>query len=304
MQNRSTMSSFICFFAVLLMWPGPTGAVDVELVTRNTITLAETPMDTAASITGNYIYVLTKTRNILVYGADGDFKGKIGVDSAIDGIMAGPRDDILFLTSTEQKTVRIAAVNFIKDINISHSPVKGPADASVTIAVFSDFQCVSCARAAEALDQAQADYPEDVKVVFKHYPLRGHRYAVKAAIAAMAAQKQDMFWLYHDMLFDEGLNLTEKRLTEIAEELNLNMEKFERDYHAPEMVDRIRKDIAEAVALGVDGTPSLFVNGSMLRDWTPDGIEKAIQDVMGKKEKETARAKSAGISPKERESVH
>lgn len=300
MQNRPIIISFIYLFAVLLMWPGPAGAADVELVTRNTITFSETPLDTAVSNTGNYIYVLTKTGNILVYGANGDFNGKIEVDSAIDGIMAGPRDDILFLTSTEQKTVRITAVNFIKDINISHSPVKGPADASVTITVFSDFQCASCARAAEALDQAQADYPEDVKIVFKHYPLRGHRYAVKAAIAAMAAQKQDMFWLYHDILFDEGLNLTEKRLTEIAEALNLNMEKFERDYHAPEMVDRIRKDIAEAVALGVDGTPTLFVNGSLLRDWTPDGIEKAIQDAMGKKEREAGQASSAGISPEER----
>lgn len=300
MRNRSIICSFICVAALLLMWAGPVGAVEVELVTRNTITLAETPMDTAASITGNYIYVLTKTRNILVYGADGDFKGKIGVDSAIDGIMAGPRDDILFLTSTGQKTVRITTVNFIKDINVSHSPAKGSPDAPVTITVFSDFQCAGCARAAEALDQVQADYPEDVKIVFKHYPLRGHRYAVKAAIAAMAAHEQDMFWLYHDILFDEGLNLTEKRLTEIAELLNLDMEKFGYDYHAPEMIDRIRKDIAEAAALGVDGTPTLFVNGSLLRDWTPDGIEKAILHAMGKSEKQAAQARSAGISPEGR----
>jgi protein-disulfide isomerase len=69
-------------------------------------------------------------------------------------------------------------------------------------------------------------YPEDVKMIFKNYPLAYHAFAKKAAIAAAAAQKQGKFWEYHDRLFKNYERLDDQKFREIARELNLDLEKF------------------------------------------------------------------------------
>ncbi len=107
---------------------------------RQKFQLEQAPVDMLVSSDNKWIYILTSDGQIVIYSARGQLKDTINVGSDIDQIKAGPRDDMLFLLSRESKTVQVITVDFTEDITTRGSPAKGPADAPVTVAVFSDFQ--------------------------------------------------------------------------------------------------------------------------------------------------------------------
>ena len=137
MKNRSGVF-LLTAILLLTLSAMANGAVEGEV--KKTLNLESTPLDLAASLNGQYIYVLTAQKNILVYSVEGKLEGKIPVGSQVDSIKVGPWEDVVLLTSKKNKQVQILLLDFIKDIDLSHSPFKGPADAPVEIAVFSDFQ--------------------------------------------------------------------------------------------------------------------------------------------------------------------
>jgi hypothetical protein len=112
----------------------------VEWDLQETLKMDQPPLDVAVSLDGRYVFVLTSGGVILIYTQDGKLEDKFEVGNDIDQIHIGPRGEQLFLTSRKDKTVRIASLNFIVDINVSGSPYKGPEDAPVVLAVFSEFQ--------------------------------------------------------------------------------------------------------------------------------------------------------------------
>ena len=113
---------------------------EVEWDVKKTLKLEGSPVDLAASLNGKYIYVLTDQGSILIYSVEGKLEDKISLGRQVDGIRVGPWEDVILLTSKKNKQVQILLLEFIKDIDLSNSPFKGPADAPVQIAVFSDFQ--------------------------------------------------------------------------------------------------------------------------------------------------------------------
>ncbi len=113
---------------------------EVEWDVKKTLKLESPPVDLAASLNGKYIYVLTDQGSILIYSVEGKLEDRISVGRQVDGIRVGPWEDVILLTSKKNKQVQILLLEFIKDIDLSNSPFKGPADAPVQIAVFSDFQ--------------------------------------------------------------------------------------------------------------------------------------------------------------------
>ena len=125
--------------AILMFWYAPSPAT-VELNVANTLNLTETPRDTAMSLNGKWIYILTEKGQILIYTSNGKLKDRISVGMHVESIKVGPREDILLLTSGKEKTVQIITLDFIQKINISGSPFKGNVDAPVVIATFNDFQ--------------------------------------------------------------------------------------------------------------------------------------------------------------------
>ena len=137
MKNRSGVF-LLTAILLLTLSAMANGAVEGEV--KKTLNLESPPLDLAASLNGQYIYVLTDQKNILVYSVEGKLEGKIPVGSQVDSIKVGPWEDVILLTSKKNKQVQILLLDFIKDIDLSHSPFKGPADAPVEIAVFSDFQ--------------------------------------------------------------------------------------------------------------------------------------------------------------------
>lgn len=123
---------------LLTLCPHSFALVDWEV--KKTLKIEKTPVDVAVSLNGRWVFVLTAQGSILIYSGDGRLEDEIAVGKHVDGIKVGPEQDILLLTSRKNKTVEILVLDFIQNIDVSDSPFKGPADAAVTIAVFSDFQ--------------------------------------------------------------------------------------------------------------------------------------------------------------------
>jgi len=107
-------------------------------------------------------------------------------------------------------------------------------------------------------------YPNDVKLVIKHFPLQIHDYARKAAIAALAAGKQGKFWEFHEKLFANQKDLNDAKVEAIAAELSLDKEKFKKDLQDPAIASVIDRDMNGGLKANVQGTPSIFINGKLL----------------------------------------
>lgn len=125
-------------------------------------------------------------------------------------------------------------------------------------------------------EQVLNKYPENVKIVFKHFPLGNHRFAANAALASVAAQEQGKFWQYHDLIFENFRNLSNEKFAEFAGKLDLNMPLFNKSLNSQEAKDKVIKDHGDGVTAGVTGTPSVFINGKKLRDRTIEGFQKLI----------------------------
>ncbi|MDD5207604.1 MAG: thioredoxin domain-containing protein, partial [Desulfobacterales bacterium] len=141
---------------------------------------------------------------------------------------------------------------------------------------FSEFQCPYCATLAPVLDQVLQKHQDRVKIVFKNFPLRNHRFAMAAAAATLAGHKQGRFWEFHDLLFQKADRLSNETIMETASQMGLDMERFRKDMQSQEVMTLIRQDMSDGAQAGVAGTPSVFINGRVLRDKSLQGFDSAI----------------------------
>jgi len=127
-------------------------------------------------------------------------------------------------------------------------------------------------------------YPKDVKVVFKNFPLTSiHKSAMKASLAALAANQQGKFWEYHADLFNNYNKLSDAKFDEIAQSIGLNMEQFKEDLKSPALVAMVQRDLQNGVEAGVRGTPAIFINGRMLKQRSLAGFKQIIDAELAKK---------------------
>lgn len=163
-------------------------------------------------------------------------------------------------------------------IDISGSPVKGPADAKVTIVEFSDFECPYCKRGADTMEEVLKAYPKDVKVVFKHFPLAFHKEATPAAKASWAAQQQGKFWEFYDALFNNQDKLGTDFYLATARELKLDETKFKADMESEAAAKQVKADFDIGSQNGIQGTPGFFVNGVAVKGAYPPAHFKGLVD--------------------------
>jgi protein-disulfide isomerase len=147
------------------------------------------------------------------------------------------------------------------ELNNEGSPIFGPANAPVTLTEFSDFECPYCGQFFPTLKRLAETYGDDLKVVYRQYPLDTHAHAWKAAEASLCAHDQDRFWEMHDLMFEEQGTLGVESLIEKAERLGLDVGQFRACLDSGRHAEQIRRDMREANRIGVDGTPAVFVNG-------------------------------------------
>jgi protein-disulfide isomerase len=145
-------------------------------------------------------------------------------------------------------------------IPVAGSPVTGAGKAPITIVEFSDFQCPYCIAAAPEIHALLKAYPQQMKLIFKEYPLENHSHAFTAATAALAAHKQGKFWAMHDAMFDQR-DLSKPSLVAIAKTAGLDVNRFEKDMESKEIRDAIAKDVEDGDHANVEGTPTIFING-------------------------------------------
>jgi len=150
----------------------------------------------------------------------------------------------------------------VKSVPTDNSPVKGPADAPVTIVEWADYECPFCGRAAPALDKLFKEFPDKIRLVFKNYPLSIHQNSEIAARAAVAAGKQGKFWQMHDALFkNQEKGLDKLTIEKLARDLGLDMKKFKADWQSEAVADVVARDRKEGDKLGLEGTPLIYING-------------------------------------------
>jgi len=126
-------------------------------------------------------------------------------------------------------------------------------------------------------------YPNEVKVVVKHFPLRSHKFARQAAAAALAANEQGKFWEFHKKLFENYRTLNDSKFQDIARDLGLDMEKFGKDLNSSAIANLINRDLKSGGQLGVRGTPTIFINGKILRKRDLTGFSEMIDSELKKK---------------------
>jgi len=109
-------------------------------------------------------------------------------------------------------------------------------------------------------------YPKSVKVVFKNFPLNSHKFAGKAAAAALAAERQGKFWEFHDELFKHYRNLNDKKILDIAQKMGLDEAQFNKDRQDPEILGKSNLDYEEGQKIEVKGIPAVFMNGRRIKN--------------------------------------
>ncbi len=148
--------------------------------------------------------------------------------------------------------------------------ILGSMDAPVTLVEYSDYECPACLSYEPLVKQLVQEYEGRLRVVFRHFPLVGHKNAMNAALAAEAAGKQGKYWEMHEALFANQATWGSKQfanseLLEVyAKELNLDLEQFKADRSSQEIRDRIERDKLSGRQLGVNGTPSFFLDGEKI----------------------------------------
>ena len=175
------------------------------------------------------------------------------------------RGDAVDLTMDPLKQV-------MNKIALADQPERGPKDARVTVVEYSDFQCPFCARVYTTLEnEVLKDYGDKVRFVFKNFPLTCiHPWAEDGAVASECAFQQgnDKFWAMYNGLFSKQSEITKDNLkdkaSEIAKEAGLDVDKFRDCLYGRKSLDAVKADESEATALGVNSTPTFFINGRRL----------------------------------------
>ncbi|MGI8957426.1 MAG: DsbA family protein [Chthoniobacterales bacterium] len=191
-------------------------------------------------------------------------------------------------TSSPVPTVTNEAANEKEEESIH---ARGPRTAPVSMEVYGDFQCPSCAVATAMIDDLQKEYGDKMRVIFHEFPLAMHKHAVAAAMAAEAAGLQGHFWEMHDMLYKyqsiwSRASTTNAFFDAYAESIGLDAGRFAMDSRSPELQARIISEGDAGTARGVKNTPTIFLNGHEVQNgFQRENLKQAIDAVLAGKKK-------------------
>jgi len=170
--------------------------------------------------------------------------------------------------------------------------VRGPAQAPVTLEEFGDFQCPPCGMISGPLLEIEKDYGPKLRVIFRNFPFPNHQHALEAAYAAEAAGLQGRYWEMHDLLYKEQANWSnapdvKQLFVSYAKILGLEMDRFETDMAGPTAKARVTADQERGKSLGVNATPSIFINNQGLppKSLNPTALRAAIEEALKEKER-------------------
>ncbi|HEX6084005.1 MAG TPA: thioredoxin domain-containing protein [Thermoanaerobaculia bacterium] len=146
----------------------------------------------------------------------------------------------------------------------AEGPSRGNPNAPVTIVEFSDFECQFCGRAVETLRKVEEKYGDQVRIVFRDYPLPMHRTAKRAAEAAHCANEQQKFWEMHDKLFSKTGPISDSDVFKYAGQIGLDHDRFNSCMSEGKYAEAWKPAMDEGSAVGVQSTPTFFINGRLI----------------------------------------
>ena len=157
--------------------------------------------------------------------------------------------------------------------------VQGPADAAVTLVEYGDYECPYCGAAYPIIKEVQARMGDRLRFVFRNFPIAtSHPHAEQAAESAEAAAAQGTFWEMHDLLYENQKRLRDQDLHGYAEQLGLDVDRFDRELAEHVHDARVREDFMSGVRSGVNGTPSFYIDGVRYDDaYDPDTLLAALE---------------------------
>ena len=156
-------------------------------------------------------------------------------------------------------------------------PVKGNAKALVTIVEFTDFECPSCAQQHPVLERIMSEFGDRVRLVVRDFPLSQHTNARKAAEAAEAAREQGKYWEYVSVLFRNQSALGVDKLRQYATEVGLDRTRFDASLDSGKFTEKIQRDLIDGRKLGINGTPTLYINGKRISNNSYESMKSAIE---------------------------
>ena len=195
---------------------------------------------------------------------------------AAEGLPPGPqrleaairaaRQDALLNRVRSSATIELKLTPPRVDVSTANAPVIGKVDAPVKVVVFTDFECPYCKESEPALVRLKQKYGDKLAIFYRSYPLPNHLYAQPAAAAAICAGEQGKYFAMHDVLFAKQSELAHADYDAWATSLGVDRARFDQCIASTMPSKQIMSDIRDAVAAGVSGTPSFFVNGRLVRD--------------------------------------
>lgn len=177
----------------------------------------------------------------------------------------------IFLTEPEAPVYQIAT---------DDQPSKGNPKSRVTLVEFTDYQCPSCSQEFPILETLMKEYGDRVRLVVRDFPLSQHENAAKAAEAAEAAREQGKYWEYVTLLFSRQSALQVEKLKEYASEIGLNRTQFDAALSTGKFTEKVQRDQIDGEKIGVNATPSLFINGRPIDDPSYEGLKTAIDNLL------------------------
>jgi protein-disulfide isomerase len=171
----------------------------------------------------------------------------------------------------------------VQVISADDDPARGEKGAPVTVVVFTDYQCPSCAAMHPVVDETLKSYGARVRLVVRDFPLAMHAQARKAAEAANAANAQGKYFEYISVLFKNQSALDVDSLKKYATALGLDRAKFDAALDSGQYAAEVSHDIADGEAYGVQATPTIFINGVQLQNMTPEGLRAALDRALAQK---------------------
>jgi protein-disulfide isomerase len=161
----------------------------------------------------------------------------------------------------------------------SKDHIQGKNTAPLELVEYGDYQCPHCGRAYPIIKNLQRSLGDDLKFVFRNFPLSEiHPDAFTAAVAAEAAGLQDKYWEMHDIIFENQQALDLESLFLYAKAIGLDVKRFKNDIQKNELADKVEQDFESGIRSGVNGTPSFFINGRKYNgDWEEDVFDQYLK---------------------------
>ena len=190
----------------------------------------------------------------------------------IGGILILSLGVLLFLSTLIRPASQTSVGNSTLTTLSSDEYIRGATSSPVTLIEYFDFECEACGAYYPLVKQLENDLGDRVTFVARYYPLPNHKNGLQAALAAEAAGRQGKFWEMHDLLFTRQKEWGEKQVetpevfAQYAQEIGLDVERFKTDVTSAEVRARVQRDLDSGRALGVQGTPSFFLNGEKIQN--------------------------------------